>query len=150
MASSHIFLKYLAAHLTTPTTPPHIAAMGDLRDIMTTAATADAKRAAAAALAIAVAAITATGDQQPHLLFRMPIKPGTYPLDGDTNITVLHGNDQIFTRNGTLVVYAVTATAIAFGLTIRGLDDTVINGRMTADVSPIVDGITWPTPPAGK
>ena len=40
----------------------HIAAMGDLRDIMTSAASADAKRAAAAAaLATAVAAITATG-----------------------------------------------------------------------------------------
>jgi hypothetical protein len=89
-------------------------------------------------------------DQQPHLLFRMPVKPGTYPLDGNTNITVIHGNDQIPTMNGTLVVYSVTAAAIAFGLTIRGLDDTVINGRMTADVSPIVDGVTWPTPPAGK
>lgn len=76
----------------------------------------------------------------PSLILTLPIVPGEYPLSATFNVTryVPPGSNTVI-ANGTLVVYRVTEAAIEFGLSARGKDGDVINGRMTADIRPVGD-----------
>lgn len=76
----------------------------------------------------------------PSLILTLPIVPGEYPLSATFNVTrfVPPGSNTVI-ANGTLVVYRVTEAAIEFGLSARGEDGDVINGRMTADIRPVGD-----------
>lgn len=79
-------------------------------------------------------------DTLPKLILKLPIKPGDYPLGPTFNLTVVIPPSQnIPLTNGTLSVYKVTDTTIEFGLTARGEDGDVLNGKMSADVSPVKD-----------
>ena len=75
---------------------------------------------------------------QPSLIIEVPTRVGEFPLSTSFNITV-HSppSKNTVVMNGLLVVYKVTDTMIEFGLTARGKDGVVFNGKMTADVSPL-------------
>ena len=76
----------------------------------------------------------------PSLIVDLPTKPGEYPLSNSFSLTVYFPpSHNTILINGTLVIYKVTNTSIEFGLTARGQDDNVINGKMTADVSSLKD-----------
>lgn len=74
------------------------------------------------------------------LILNIPTTVGEYPLGNTFNITAYTPpSTNAMIANGILTVYSVSDTAIAFGLTARGEDGDVVNGRMTADVSPLKD-----------
>jgi len=77
---------------------------------------------------------------QPVLLVSLPTAVGVYPFSDQFNITaVITLDKQIVLVSGALTVTRVTPAAIDFGITARGMDGIVINGTMTADVTPVTE-----------
>jgi hypothetical protein len=77
-------------------------------------------------------------NSQPTVRLAMPTTVGEYPFGRRFNMTVnIPKQGDVWIINGTLVVYKASATSVSFGLTARGPDGIVINGKMTADISPL-------------
>lgn len=70
------------------------------------------------------------------LIVELPTQTGEYPFSNSFNITFYTppSRNKIVV-NGILAIYKVTDTVIEFGLTARGEDGLIFNGKMTADVS---------------
>jgi len=93
-------------------------------------------------------AMSGPNQRKPMLTFDLPTTVGVYPLSQHYQIAVWvpSGHTGALT-NGTVTVTRVTATAIDFGLTARGRYGMVVNGTITADISPVVERKA-PTPAA--